>query len=103
MSVFVNVVKYDDQTGKRRKFAKITKADLNAAVKQIPRFKVVTEEEGTVVEMGNKSLFVELESTGILSSRISENTDIDDLLERLKKLASKIPGAVVEDEEGNEC
>jgi hypothetical protein len=76
---------------------------LNAAVKQIPRYKVVTEEEGTVVELGSKYLFVELEPSGILSSRISENTDIDDLLERLNKLAMKIPGAVVEDEEGNEC
>jgi hypothetical protein len=103
MSVFVNIVRYEDTGKRRRKFVPITEADLKAAVKQIPRYKVVTEEEGSVVEMGSKNLFVELESSGILSSRISERTDIDRLVEAMKKLASKIPGAVVENEDGSAC
>jgi hypothetical protein len=54
--------------------------------------------------LGRKNLFAVLEETGILSSQVFfDETDTDQLLDALKKLAGQIPGAVVENEDGGEC
>jgi hypothetical protein len=54
--------------------------------------------------MGRKNLFAVLEDTGFLwSQTFFDETDTDQLLDALKKLAGKIPGAVVENEGGGEC
>jgi len=102
MSVFLDIVRYE-RSGKRKRTVDITKADLEDAAKQIPRFKVVHAHGQTAVQMGRGNLFAVLEE-GILSSQIFfDETDVDQLLGALKKLAGKIPGAVVETEDGQEC
>jgi hypothetical protein len=100
MSVFLHIVRYQG-LGRRRKPVDITEDDLEAAVKQIPRFKVVKEHGQIAVQMGRSDVFAELEDAGFLSSQIFfDETDTDQLLDALKKLAGKIPGAVVETEGG---
>jgi len=54
--------------------------------------------------MGRKNLFAVLQDTGFLWSQVFfDETDTDQLPTALKKLAGKIPGAVVETEDGQEC
>ena len=100
MSVFLHIVRYQ-RSSRRRKPVDITEDDLEAAVKQIPRFKVVKEHGQIAVQMGRRNLFAVLEDAGFLSSQIFfDETDTDRLLDALKKLAGKIPGAVLETEGG---
>jgi hypothetical protein len=100
MSVFVNIVRYD-----KGKFVKITAADLKAAVKKLPGFDLVQDPEvdAVGVSLPNTGMFAELGSAGALSCQYDRAPDGKQLLAALQKLAAKIPGAVVEDEEGNAC
>jgi hypothetical protein len=100
MSVFVNIVRYE-----KRKFAPITEADVKAAVKKLPGFKIVHDDESDAiaVSLPKTGMFAELESTGVLSCQYNRAPDGKQLLAALNKLAAKISGAVVEDEEGNVC
>jgi hypothetical protein len=100
MSVFVNVVRYD-----KRKFAPITEADLKVAVKKLPGFGIVRDEESDAigVNLPKTGMIAELETTGVLSCQYERAPNGNKLLAALNKLAAKLPGAVVEDEDGNIC
>jgi hypothetical protein len=98
MSVFVNISKYD-----KGKFVKITEADIKAAVKNLPGYRIVRDKESDAVAvvMPQTPMFAELEATGVLLCQYDRAPDGDKLIKALQKLAAKIPGAVVEDEDEN--
>src|SRR5215208_7164808 len=100
MSVFVNVVRYD-----KGNFEPITEADLKAAVKKLSGFGLGRDKEiGAVgVSLPRMDMIAELETTGVLSCQFDRGPDGNKLLAALNKLAAKIPGAVVADEDGNVC
>src|SRR6185503_11952951 len=98
MSVFVNIARYE-----KKRFVKITEGDLKAAVKKLSAFGIVRDDESEAigVSLPKIDMIAELESTGILSCQYDRAPDGKKLLAVLKKLAATIPGAVVEDEDGN--
>jgi hypothetical protein len=100
MSVFVNIVRYD-----KGKAEKISVAHLKAAVKKLPGFDIVFDREtGAVgVSLPKLGMFAELGSAGALFCPYDRAPDGTQLLAAMHILAAKIPGAVVEDEEGNAC
>src|SRR5262245_11682396 len=100
MSVFVDIVRYDEDGPDGGNMEPITKADLQAAVKKLPGYQLHSEDDLLAVELGKLQAFAELEE-GVLSCRYDMVEDGKALLKALWKLATKIPGAVVEDEEGN--
>jgi hypothetical protein len=100
MSVFVNISRYD-----KGKFVMITEAELKAAVKKLPGYGIIRDtESGAVgVTLPQMEMIAELEDTGILSCPYDLAPNGEKLIKVLKKLAAKIPGAVVEDEDENPC
>ena len=100
MSVFVNVSRYLDG-----EFAPISEADVQAAVKKLPGYRIIRDKESDAIAviMPQTPIAAELEDTGILSCPYDRTPNGDNLIIALKKLAAKIPGAVVEDEDENPC
>src|SRR5262245_53615612 len=100
MSVFVNISRYDNG-----KFVKITEADVKGAVKKLPGYRIVRDKEieGVCVSMPQTPIVAELVDTGVLLCPYDRAPNGDKLIKALKKLAAKIPDAIVEDEDENPC
>jgi hypothetical protein len=100
MSVFVNISRYEEG-----EFVPMTEADVKAAVKKLPGYRIVRDKESKAIAvvMPQTPIAAELEDTGILWCQFDCAPNGDKLIKALKKLAAKIPGAVVEDEDENPC
>jgi hypothetical protein len=101
MSTFVDIVRYDENGPDGGAVIPLERNEIEAAIRQLPTYKSVDDEEGWAVKLSGTGLFAVLDDeSGILSCQLEDSSDADMVLEALRKLASKIPGAVVQDEEG---
>lgn len=95
MSTFVDIVRYAEGG----EILPLRREDVAAAIRHLPTYAIVEEEAGWAVKLPGTGLFAVPEGR-TLSCQLSHSTDVDLLIDVLRKLASAIPGAVVQDEEG---
>lgn len=103
MSTFVGITCYGPGGREAANLRRLRREDLEAAVASLPRFKLVDEDGALGVKLPGSHQLAVLEGSGVLSCQLDGQTDTELLIDDLRELASTIPGAVVEDEDGNEC
>lgn len=100
MSTFVDISCYDDAGPEGGNLKRLRRSDLEEAVKSLPKYEVVNESGAWGVKLPGIDAIAVLEGGGMLSCQLDSNTDIDNLLDRLRPLASALPNAFITDEEG---
>ena len=99
MSVFLNIVRFDNRDPDVGQRLPITEADLEAAVAKQPRFRLLRQDGAVGVKVLSDAVAV---FNGVaLECQCRHDDDLDLLSEVLCELAALIPDAVVRDGEGN--
>lgn len=99
MSTFVFVTRYDEAGPEGGEILDIDRDDIEAAISSLRNFELFEEDGDLGVKLPGLPNPLVKDGAG-LSCQLDHQTDTDHLLEVLREFASKIPGAVVEDEEG---
>lgn len=100
MSVFVDIVRYENRDPESGERLPIMAEHLEAAAARQRGFRVLREAGQVGIRVLSNAVAV-LEEDGHLSCRVERGVDTDLLTRTLCELAGLIPDAVVEDEEGN--
>ncbi|TWT36889.1 hypothetical protein KOR34_18340 [Posidoniimonas corsicana] len=98
MSTFVHVTRYSEAAPQRGEVRNIGRRDIESAVASLPGYKLIEQDGDLIITLPGTQAALIKEGPS-LSCRIDPQTSVDELLSRLRVLAAKIPGAVVEDEQ----
>ena len=99
MSVFLNIVRFENGDADSGRRLPIIEAHLGAAVARQPRFRLLRQGGALGVKVLSNAVAVLDGET--LECQLQPDTDVELLGEVLCELAALIPDAVVRDEEGN--
>jgi hypothetical protein len=101
MSTFLNIVRFDDNEPEGGMRVRLNRDDILAAAKRLPGYAILEEGKQLAVRLPGTGLSAVLEHSGVLSCQLAASSDIDLVIEVMRKLADEIPGAYVLDEEGD--
>lgn len=101
MSTFLNIVRFDEHGPEGGMRVRLNRNDILSAAEGLPGYSVLEEGKQLAVRLPGTGLSVVLEYSGVLTCQLAASSDVDLVIEMMRKLADAIPGASVIDEEGD--
>lgn len=100
MSTFIDIVCYDSGGPELGNIVRLTRKDLEQLAADLPKYNLHDTDRTISIQLPGCHVHAVLERRGILTCQLDQSTDVSMLLDALRELASHLPGAVVQDKEG---